>query len=59
VTRLDVDFARHEGQIPIAAFTIQRRGQTPFEENKYFSEAPLPTDIHINLLEQFEADTVD
>lgn len=39
-----------------APFTIQRRGETPFSENKYFSEAPLPTDIHIALLERFEED---
>jgi hypothetical protein len=42
-------------QIPIAPFTVQRRLQTPFCENKYFSEAPLPTDLHWKLLEEFEA----
>jgi hypothetical protein len=41
-------------QIPIAPFTVQRRLQTPFSENKYFSEAPLPTDIHWELLKEFE-----
>lgn len=39
-----------------AAFTIQRRVEAAFSENKYFSEAPLPTETHIRLLEQFEAD---
>lgn len=45
-------------QIPVAAFTIQRRVQTPFSENKYFSEAPLPTDVHWKLLQEFEADLI-
>lgn len=39
-----------------APFTIQRRNEAFFSENKYFSEAPLPTDVHIRLLEQFETD---
>lgn len=39
-----------------APFTIQRRAEVAFSDNKYFSEAPLPTDIHIGLLEQFESD---
>ncbi len=41
-----------------APFTIQRRADTAFAEKKYFSEAPLPTDIHLTLLEQFEADVL-
>ena len=41
-----------------AAFTIQRRLEVPFADNKYFSEAPLPTDLHLELLEQFERDTL-
>lgn len=42
----------------IASFTIQRRAETRFSENKYFSEAPLPTDVHLKLLEQYEKDTL-
>ncbi|MCX6618988.1 MAG: hypothetical protein NTZ98_23185 [Acidobacteria bacterium] len=40
----------------LAGFTIQRRVDAPFSDNKYFSEAPLPTQTHIHLLEAFEAD---
>lgn len=39
----------------IAPFAISRRAETPFSENKYFSEAPLPTKLHIQILEEFEA----
>jgi hypothetical protein len=50
----------HSESIPrkpvTAAFTIQRRAETSFSENKYYSEAPLQTDVHIKLLESFEAD---
>jgi hypothetical protein len=38
----------------IAAFSIQHRGEVPFSENKYYSEAPLPTDMHIRFLEDYE-----
>lgn len=39
-----------------APFTIERRADTLFSANKYFSSAPLPTDEHISTLEEFEAD---
>jgi hypothetical protein len=52
----------HSESIPrrpvTAAFTIQRRADTPFSENKYYSEAPLPTDKHVTILEAFEADVI-
>jgi hypothetical protein len=39
-----------------APFSIERRADTLFSEHKYFSGAPLPTEEHIALLEEFEAD---
>lgn len=56
VIRIDLDFDRFEEKAPIAPFTIQRRVTASFEEGKFFSEAPLPTDIHRAILEKFEAD---
>jgi hypothetical protein len=38
----------------IAQFRIERRSEAKFSENKYFSEAPLPTVIHWQLLEEYE-----
>ena len=35
-------------------FTIERRADVPFTENKYFSTAPLPTEEHLKLLRDFE-----
>jgi hypothetical protein len=43
-----------ERKYGIAPFSIQRRAESRFSENKYFSEAPLPTDLHLQLLEQYE-----
>jgi hypothetical protein len=37
-----------------AAFTVQRREGVPFEEGKYFSTAPVKTEIHLDLLERWE-----
>jgi hypothetical protein len=39
---------------PVAAFTIERKSAAGFPENKYFSEAPVPTHSHWALLEDFE-----
>jgi len=56
LTAILVDYDQLARKHPIGRFSIQRRENTPFSENKYFSDAPLPTDIHLKLLEQFEAD---
>jgi hypothetical protein len=49
-------FDRTINQFSISDFSIQRRKDTPFAEKKYFSQAPIPTEEHYALLEQFEAD---
>jgi hypothetical protein len=45
-----------ERKYGIAQFTLTRRAEARFSENKYYSEAPLPTDRHIALLEEYEAE---
>jgi len=51
-----VDYDQLARKHPLGRFSIQRRDNTPFSENKYFSDAPLPTNVHLKILEQFEAD---
>jgi hypothetical protein len=53
---LGLDYDQLTRKHPLGRFSIQRRDNTPFSENKYFSDAPLPTDQHLRLLEQFESD---
>jgi hypothetical protein len=53
---LSLDYDQLRRKHPLGRFSIQRRDNTPFSENKYFSDAPLPTDLHVQLLEQFEKD---
>ncbi len=43
----------------VAGFQIQHRGQIPYKDNRYYSEAPLPTDIHWELLEEFERNVLE
>jgi len=38
----------------VAPFTIEHRALTLFEQNVYYSEAPVPTEDHISLLNEFE-----
>ena len=42
-----------------ALFTIQRRVEIPLSDNKYYSEAPLPTETHLAILEQYEKDVAE
>ncbi len=56
LTHFGLDFDHTLNPLVAAPFSIQRRGNSLFSENKYFSEAALPTDVHIKLLEQLEAD---
>jgi hypothetical protein len=41
---------------PVANFMIQRRVNEPFSENKFFCEAPVPTELLEPLLIELEAD---
>ena len=43
----------------IANLSIQHRVNTSHTENVYFSESPLPTDLHIQYLQEFEKDVRD
>jgi hypothetical protein len=56
--RIDIEFDRSEDKANTTGLTIQRRANSPFEENKYYTQAPLPTDVHIALIERFEADVL-
>jgi len=47
-----------ERKFPIAPFLIERRSDVRFSQKKYFSEAPLPTEMHWEMLEYFERECV-
>jgi hypothetical protein len=40
----------------VASLVIQHRVNTSYSENIFFSEAPLPTDLHVKYLQEFEED---
>lgn len=43
----------------VASLMITHRVNTSFSENVFFSEAPLPTDLHIRFLSEFESDVME
>jgi hypothetical protein len=51
---VSITYDRTSTKVGTAAFTVQRREGVPFDENKYFSTAPLKTEIHMELLEKWE-----
>jgi hypothetical protein len=56
ITSIVVNYDQLTRKHPLGRFSIQRRDNTPFSDNKVFSDAPLPTDVHIKLLDKFEKD---
>jgi len=56
--RIDIDFDRSGDKEPVSSFTIQTLALEPFEFSRYYSQAPLPTEQHIALLEKYESDVL-
>jgi hypothetical protein len=50
--RLGID--PEQQRIPIQTFTLERREGAAYSENKYFSAAPLQTNAHFAVIEEFE-----
>jgi hypothetical protein len=44
-----------QAKITPGVFSIERRADTPFTENTYFSNAPLRTADHLEVLQEFES----
>jgi len=41
-------------QATVSAFSVERKVNTEWSENRYYSRAPLQTDAHLRVLEEFE-----
>jgi hypothetical protein len=57
-TALTLNFDRALRSSPVAPFSIQRRGGVRFDEKKFFSEAPLKTFTHLQILEEYEKNLI-
>lgn len=54
INAFTVDFPKLTAEAPIAHFSFERRAKTPDSENLYFSQAPMQTEQHIEILQEFE-----
>lgn len=56
LSRIDIDFdpEDHQSSIQMPGLVIERRGGVPFEQERYFSSAPLRTHEHEAVLESIE-----
>lgn len=59
VARVNVGHDPNARKNAIAGLLIEHRANVQFGENKFFSEAPLPTDLHIKFLKELEADVLE
>ncbi len=41
-------------QLTPSYFRLERKLNEPFNQNKYFSQAPLPTELHLEMLDELE-----
>lgn len=54
-TALLINADLSQTKIPPSVFSVERLAEHPFSEQLYFSSAPLRTDEHLTVLQQFEA----
>lgn len=55
VAQFNFNFDPLESKLIISPFRVERLGNTPYSENKYYSTAPMPTEEHLELLAVFES----
>ncbi len=54
-TSLGIGYDKQTTAFAPSAFTVDRREGIPFSDNVYFSNAPLPTQLHLELLGEIES----